>query len=129
MPHSFSLLPGLYSLARLTPDAGIPAWALAAQGFVSISRSSDELSVVCPSGFVPQGVQTDDGWRCVKLKGPFAFDQVGVLSSFAVPLAQIGVGIFAISTFDTDYILFKEHHLANAIDALQAAGHVLADDC
>ena len=129
MPHSFSLLPGLYTLARLAPDADIPAWALAAQGFVSISRSVDELSVVCASGLVPEGVHADRGWRCVRLKGPFAFDQVGVLASFAVPLAQKGVGIFAISTFDTDYILFKEHQLSNAIEALQAAGHVLADNC
>ena len=129
MAHTFSLLPGLYTLARLAPDADFPAWALAAQGFVSISRSSDELSVVCPSDLAPQGIQVDDGWRCVRLKGPFAFDKVGVLSSFAVPLAQVGVGIFAISTFDTDYILFKEQQLANAIEALQAAGHVLADDC
>jgi hypothetical protein len=126
MPHTFSLLPGEYTLARMDPDDVIPDWVIDAQGFVSITRTGDELSMVCPSDCVPDGVRADGDWRAIKLKGPFAFDQIGVLSSFATPLANAGVGIFAISTFDTDYILVKTHHCSQAIDALRSAGHVMA---
>lgn len=127
MPQAFSFLPGHFALIRLSPDAAIPAWALASTGFVSITRTTDELSVVCSSDLVPAGVESDAGWCCLKLKGPFAFDQVGVLSSFALPLAESGVAIFAISTFDTDYILLKEQQRATAIEALQSAGHILSN--
>ena len=126
MPQTFSFLSGQFALIRLPPDSAIPHWALASTGFVSITRTTDELSLVCPSDLVPPGVVSDDGWCCLKLKGPFAFDQVGILSSFAVPLAQNSVSIFAISTFDTDYILLKEHQRAAAIETLRSAGHTLA---
>jgi hypothetical protein len=128
MPQTFSLLPGQYALTRLPPDSSIPDWVLASTGFVSITRTSDELSVVCSSQLVPAGARSDDGWCCLKLRGPFAFDQVGILSSFCVPLAQSGIGIFAISTFDTDYILVKQHQRAAAVEALLSAGHALSGD-
>jgi hypothetical protein len=126
MAQTFSLLPDLYALARLAPDATVPGWALATDGFASITRTAEELSIVAPESSVPAGVRADTDWRAIQLKGPFAFDQVGVLSSIALPLAQAGVGIFAISTFDTDYILFKSQHLERAVEALVTAGHVLA---
>ena len=128
MPQVFSLVPGQYSLVRLPPDAPVPDWPFAPGGFASVTRTADELSVVCLAALVPAGVRSDGGWCCLKLKGPFAFDQVGVLSSFAVPLAQAGVGIFAISTFDTDYILVKETQRELAINALASAGHTPAPD-
>lgn len=123
MNYNFSLLPGTYTVARLAPDTPVPAWAYASPGFSSITRTPDELSIVCPDGVVPQDIRTEGGWRAIKLHGPFAFDQVGILLSFTLPLAQCGVGIFAISTFDTDYILVKAPQLEQAIEALRAAGH------
>jgi uncharacterized protein len=128
MPQVFSPLPDQYSLVRFPPDAPVPEWAFSPGGFASVTRTADELSVVCLAALVPAGVRVDGGWCCLKLKGPFAFDQVGILSSFAVPLAQAGVGIFAISTFDTDYILVKESQRELAIRALVSAGHVIASD-
>ena len=128
MPQVFSLVPGQYSLVRLPPDAPVPDWPFAPGGFASVTRTADELSVVCLAALVPAGVRSDGGWCCLKVHGPFAFDEVGILSSFAVPLAQAGVGIFAISTFDTDYILVKETQRELAINALASAGHTLAPD-
>ena len=128
MSQVFSLLSGQYSLVRLPPDAAVPGWAFAPGGFASVTRTADELSVVCLAALVPAGVRSDGGWCCLKLKGPFAFDQVGILSSFAVPLAQAGVGIFAISTFDTDYILVKESQRELSIRVLGSAGHSIAMD-
>ena len=126
MSQVFSLLSGQYSLVRLPPDGPVPGWAFSPDGFASVTRTADELSVACLAARVPAGVRADGGWCCLKLKGPFAFDQVGILSSFAVPLAQAGVGIFAISTFDTDYILVKESQRELAIRALVSAGHSIA---
>ena len=128
MPQLFSLLPGQYALVRFPPDAPVPQWAFAPGGFASVTRNADELSIVCLAALAPAGVRSDGGWCCLKLQGPFAFDQVGILSSFAVPLAQASVGIFAISTFDTDYILVKESQRELAIRALVSAGHTIAAD-
>jgi uncharacterized protein len=126
MSQEFSLLPEQYALLRYPPEAAVPEWALQPDGFASVSRTADELSIVCLAALVPAGARCDGGWCCLKVHGPFAFDQVGILSSFAVPLAQAGVGIFAISTFDTDYILVKERQRDLAIQALVSAGHVIA---
>ena len=128
MPQEFSLLPEEYALLRYPPDAAVPEWALQPGGFASVSRTADELSIVCLAALVPAGARSDGGWCCLKVHGPFTFDQVGILSSFAVPLAQAGVGIFAISTFDTDYILVKDRQRELAIEALVSAGHRIATD-
>ena len=113
------LLKGLYSIAKLAPDAPIPAWAHE-DDFLSITRTADELSVVC--GSIPERVPCQRGWRCLKVRGPLDFSQTGVISSIAAPLAEAAVPIFAISTFDTDYILIAETHLERAIGALKSAG-------
>ncbi len=119
---TFSTLKASYSIVQLAPQA-FPSWVTNAGPFVSITLSSDELSIVCVSHAVPNGVVADHGWRCIKLRGPFAFDQVGILASIANPLAAKSIAIFAMSTFDTDYILIKEANLQSAIHALRDAGH------
>lgn len=120
-----SLLPGRYSVCRLAPDAAVPA--IAPEGaFFSVTRTMDELSIVCPEASIPVGERCESGWRILRLEGPFAFDQVGVLLAVLAPLAAAGVSIFALSTFDTDTILVKEAVLARARDALEGAGHTLA---
>lgn len=118
----FRLLPQRFSVCRLAPDEAIPGWACAG-GFLTITRSGDELSIICDERNVPDGIQQQPGWRCIQLRGPFAFDEIGVLASFANPLAAAGVGILAISTFDTDFILFAEKNLESALRALTTAGH------
>ena len=92
-------------------------------GFCSVTRTLDELSVVCLEDIVPEGVRCEKGWRALKLEGPFEFSEVGVLASVAGPLAEAGVSIFAVSTFDTDYVLVKDEQLESAVGALREWSH------
>jgi ribosomal protein S18 acetylase RimI-like enzyme len=110
------------AVCSLEPPAATPPWATAAR-FYSVTRAPDELSVVCPEEIVPDGVMHEGGLRALKLGGTFDLEQVGVLASVAVPLAGAGVSIFVLSTFDTDYVLVKEHQLETAIAALSEHGH------
>jgi len=119
----FSVIPGHWVIVRLGPEDPIPPWALSATGFVSITRTPAELSIVCPTGLPPEGVQAEAGWSLIKLHGPFPFSHVGVLASFVSPLAAAGISLFAISTFDTDYLLVKRTSAASACEALVRAGH------
>jgi len=93
--------------------------------FISITRTAEELSIVCPVDQAPQNAKCEAPWTCFKLEGPFPFSLTGVLASFLNPLADRGVPIFAVSTFDTDYVLVKEVDADTALEALQAAGHNL----
>ena len=117
-----SLLIGHMSVCRLNPAAEIPDWAMAS-GFLSITRTDDELSVVCPEEAVPEDTRSEGGWRVLGLEGPFEFSEVGVLASVVGPLAEADVSVFAVSTYDTDYVLVKEEQLEAAVAALRARGH------
>lgn len=118
-------LPGVYAVSRLACTAPVPQWA-DGQGFVSISRTDDELSIVCLEERVPAGTErSEGGWVCFKFQGPFAFDETGILSSVLRPLSEKGIGIFAVSTFDTDYLLIKAENVARGVELLALAGHVL----
>src|SRR5579864_3889220 len=120
----FRCLVGPYAIVRLASDATVPEWAT--QGdFTSISRSPDELSIVCPAVNLPPDVHSQHHWVCLKLEGPFSFSQTGILASFIEPLASNAIPIFAISTFDTDYVFVPEEFSGAAISVLQAAGHEL----
>jgi uncharacterized protein len=119
----FRQLPGPYAIVRLAPDASIPTWA--AQGdFTSITRTPDELSIVCPADNLPPDVHSPHRWICLKLEGPFPFSQTGVLLSFIDPLSKNEIPIFAISTYDTDYVLIPEEFAERALESLREAGHV-----
>lgn len=118
----FSRVPGAFAVCRLPAEAALPAWA-SMGNFFSISRTSDELSIVCHAAQVPPGIQRDNGWACLKLHGPFPFSETGILSSFVRPLAERAIPVFAISTFDTDYVLVKNDWLDKAVEALTEAGH------
>ncbi len=117
-----SMLEGQVSVCRLDPSSGIPNWAVTG-GLFSVTRTAEELSVVCPEGAVPEDVRCEKGWRVLKLEGPFEFSEVGVLASLTAPLAEAGIAIFAISTFDTDYVLVKEERLDLAVAALRDRYH------
>jgi hypothetical protein len=120
----FRQLPGLYAIVRLAPNAPDPAWAAKGE-FTSITRTADELSIVCPAENIPPGVDPSPRWVCFKLEGPFPFSQTGVLLSFIELLSNNGIPIFAISTYDTDYVLVQEEFAGAALSALQQAGHEL----
>ena len=117
-------LRGPYAIVRLAPDAPVPDWATKGE-FTSISRTAHELSIVCQAGNLPADVSSPHRWICLKLEGPFPFSQTGVLLSFIEPLSNNGIPIFAISTYDTDYVLIQEEWTGAAISALQQAGHEL----
>ncbi len=115
-------LPGLFAVCRLDQDAPVPAWASSGE-FFSITRTADELSVVCPQSLVPDGVRCERGWRCLRVAGTMDFSMIGVVASVVTPLADAGISVFVVSTFDTDYLLVKEDDLARATVVLRAAGH------
>jgi hypothetical protein len=115
------VLDGIFAVCKLTPDASIPAWATAAD-FFSITRTADELSIVCPQDAVPAGILCERDWRCLRVAGTMLFSVVGVLASLTAPLAAAGISVFAISTFDTDYLLVKDADMEKAIDILRRHG-------
>ena len=119
-----TLLPERFAISRLAANVPIPNWAT--QGsFFSVTRTGDELSVVCELSHVPVGVQSQAGWRVFKVHGPFALSETGVLSALAAPLAKARISLFAVSTFDTDYLLVAGATLSAAIIALEQAGHTI----
>ena len=117
-------LSGRYAVSRLEAKASIPGWA-DGPGFVSITRTEDELSVVCLQDRVPDGVKHDRDWVALKLQGPFAFDETGIVLSVIKPLSENELGIFLVSTFDGDHLLVKAKDEAKARGLLVAAGHTL----
>jgi hypothetical protein len=121
----FRWLPGPYAVLRLSSEVPIPEWASNGE-FTCVTRTADELSIVCPLDNIPSEVDCGPRWICFKLEGPFPFAQTGVLLSFIEPLSNAGVPIFAISTFDTDYVLVQEQFAGAALAALQSAGHELS---
>lgn len=125
MSLTLSVLPGQYAVCQLAADAVPPVWAMQGE-FWTISRTADELSVVCEENLVPTGVQSQKGWAALKLHGPFEFTLTGILASVLNPLRDANIGIFALSTFDTDYVLVPADKLSMAIKALREAGHEVA---
>jgi len=121
----FRSLPGAYAIVRLAPNAVVPDWATKGE-FTSITRNADELSIVCLAENLPAAVESPHRWICLKLEGPFPFSQTGVLLSFIGPLSRKDIPIFAIATYDTDYVLIQKDQLGNAVDVLCEAGHQLA---
>jgi putative acetyltransferase len=119
------LLSETFVVCRLAPDAPIPPWSTAG-GFSSITRTTEELSVVCRQDAVPEGINCERGWRCLRVAGTMPFSVVGILSSLTAPLAGAGISVFAISTFDTDYLMVKEKDLERAVDVLRRRGHTIA---
>lgn len=119
------VLEGECAVCRLPAEAPFPDWAIN-ERLVSITRTPDELSIVCPSAVVPEEIQCERNWRCLRVAGSLPFTEVGILASLAVPLANAGIGIFAISTFETDYLFVKCSDFEKAMAALRASGHIVA---
>lgn len=117
------VLPDTLAVCRLPPDAALPAWASLSAPFLTISRTSEELSITALQSAVPPAVRCERDYRALRVHGTLPPDLVGILVSIATPLAQAGLGIFAISTYDTDYVLVKARDLPAAVEALRRAGH------
>jgi len=119
------LLPDELAVARLDAAEPVPAWA-EQRSLWSVTRTAEELSVVCDASGVPPDVQAERGWRCFRVAGSLDFALTGVLLAILGPLAAAKISIFAISTYDTDYVLVRGRDLGAAARALTAAGHELA---
>jgi uncharacterized protein len=117
------VLPGTLAVARLGPGEPVPGWAAAAGALHAVVRTAAEVSIVCEDGAVPADVRAERGFRALAVAGPLDFALTGVLAALAVPLAEAGVAIFAVSTYDTDHVLVRAERLDEAITALRAAGH------
>jgi len=105
-------------------DAPIPEWATSSD-FYSITRTYEELSIVCPQENIPAEIKINKGWRCLKVQGPLGFDIVGILASLSMPLASEGISIFVFSSYDTDFIMVKNYDLEKAMEVLRKAGHTV----
>lgn len=133
MPRQkFSVVPGTYAVCRLPADSALPPWASAPGGFTSVTRTTDELSIVCEEARVPapqpDSFRGEGGFALLKIHGPFPLDAVGILAGIAKPLADAGISLLAIGTFDTDYLLVKRAQAARAVVALTQSGHTLVED-
>jgi hypothetical protein len=120
----FTQIPGSFAVCRILPASPVPPWGLEGR-FFSVTSTADEVSIVCSSAKVPEDVQHEGGWACFELIGPFPFGETGILTSFIQPLSDRAIPIFAISTFDTDYVLVKEDSVERAVRVLHEAGHQL----
>jgi hypothetical protein len=123
---TLTILSGPLAICRLNADDAVPDWAMIGE-FVSITHTSDELSIVCAEEHVPSDVKADREWRALKVEGPLDLALTGVLASLTTPLAEAKINLFAISTFDTDYLLVTGYNLTRACDVLRQAGHVVAE--
>ncbi len=129
MEHKLSLtvLPDVYAVCLLDHDARLPDWVSLHrdEAFVSITRTADELSIVCAEQHLPATLDgsCEKGWRCLKVLGPLDFGLTGILSGLTGVLAAVGISIFALSTYDTDYLLVRRESLERAVRALRLDGH------
>jgi hypothetical protein len=125
---SLKILPDRMAICRFEPWAPLPDW-IEKPGFYSITRTAEELSVVCSQERVPLEAESETGWRCFQLSGSFDFSEIGIIFSLTQPLAENDISVFVISTFDTDYLMVKAESFTKAIDVLTAQGHqVKAED-
>jgi hypothetical protein len=114
------LLSGELAILRLPPDAAIPSWlSFSSAPLVSVTHTAQELSIICPVGAVPAAVPCEPGWRAFTVEGKLEFSAVGVLAAILNPLAEAGISILSISTYDTDYVLVRTAILEAAMAALR----------
>ncbi len=115
------------SVCKLEKDMMLSAWATAGKIW-SVTKTEDELSIVCETSFVPSGVSSTSGWRALMVQGPLDFSLVGIMAELSSILANAKISIFVLSTFDTDYILVKNKDLSESINALKLAGHEVIEE-
>jgi hypothetical protein len=118
---TLTVLPDTLAICRLSPEEDVPEWAMIGE-FVSITHTSDELSIVCAEEHVPPDVKADREWRALRVEGPLDLAMTGVLAALASPLAEAQITLFAVSTFDTDYLLVKGYNLARVCEVLRQTG-------
>jgi hypothetical protein len=119
------LHPGLYCICRFSLDDPLPPWTASA-AFCSVTRTLDELSIVCDQDAVPPQIQAARGWRLLRVQGRLDFNLVGVLAGLTTTLANANVSVFAVSTHETDYLLVQDEEVDRGVAALRAAMYVVS---
>ncbi|MFE3453132.1 ACT domain-containing protein [Nonomuraea sp. NPDC059194] len=119
------LLSRAYSVCRLPAGSAAPAPPRSAELY-GVTVTAEEVSIVCATGDEPPEARVESGWSALRVAGELDFSLVGILSSLTAPLAEAGVSVFALSTFDTDYLLVRTADLRRASKALEARGHVIS---
>jgi hypothetical protein len=117
---------GPFAICRLDPHEPLPSWLTGAQGFVSITRTPDELSIICRESLLPSEVQIERGFRLLKVAGPLPFDAIGIIARLSGVLAAARISLIPVGTFDTDYVLIKDEKCRSAVAALRDAGFEVA---
>jgi hypothetical protein len=125
MKLHFDVRPETFAIARLDADAALPDWAMRGR-FCSITRTDQELSIICEETSIHDGVTATRGWKWLALRGPFAFTEIGIAAAFTAVLADAGIGVLVVSSYDTDAVLVPAAHLDRAVAALIAAGHAVS---
>ena len=125
--RSFTLLPERFCIQRLPAGEQLDLGRLGQASWWSITRTRDEVSVVAPEGLDLGATEREPGWSCLKLEGPLDLGMVGVLAGISHVLAEAGVSIFSVSTFDTDYVLLRSVDLERALAALRTAGALVKE--
>jgi hypothetical protein len=120
------LLPDTLAICRLSADAAVPKWAAGRGGFLTVSRTADELSIMTVQRAIPAGIPCERDYQAIRVRGALSPNLVGILLSILKPLAEAEISILAVSTYDTDYVFVKTHHLPAALDALRRAGHQIS---
>lgn len=124
---AIDVLPEILAVARLPAGTAVPAQLLASSSLYAVVVTPEEVSLIVPESVVCRAPLREasvvTGFHALKVRGPLDFSAVGILASLALPLATAGVSIFALSTFDTDYILIRREALERALAALEGAGH------
>ena len=123
---TLTVLQDRFGICRLDTCEVPPRWAIESP-FFCVTRTKEELSVVCVEASIPEGITSNKGWRCLKVSGPLGLSLTGVLSSLTVLLAKADISVFVLSTYDTDYLLVKESNLEKAKATLSAVGHNVLD--
>ena len=114
-----------YGICKLQKDAPVPEWVVGV--FISITRTADELSIICLEEKIPKEIECERAWRVVEIVGQLEFSLVGVLASLLTPLADAGISAFVLSTFNTDYLLIKEKNINEVVKILETLGHIIAE--
>ena len=114
---AIKLLNGIFGVCKLDNEEKFPEWAVNSH-FYTVTKTADELSVVCLQEDIPDSVQCERDWRLLKVMGVLDFSLIGIIHSISEVLAEHKISIFVISTYDTDYILVKDKDIDKALKAL-----------
>jgi len=128
MKLTFILLKDIYAICKFNADLDIPSW-IEDSGFYSITRTDDELSIVCKQASIKDNTsKISKDWRILKISGPLDFSLIGITADISGTLSRQNIPIFTISTYETDYILVKSRDLNKSTEALIANGHIIISD-